>query len=269
MFKFILVTFILSNFISISSFAGGETSGGGDASEARINEIRSDILKWITNGGAKELKLPSTLSYNQYVNLMSDILQPQKVVIGLTEEKVLVNDVEKTCKGFFQSSSSAPRILCNISRFKNTSDSDQYILIHHEYAGLVQIENNEEAASDYSISSQISEFLEVQMVLKLAVKPKSFSDKLTIICEYFPGGYDYERMTFSLDGKEIKSVEYDSSMGAIGQFEKVGDFDFQHTTQDLGINHIISIASDLKSANLTVVYKETGSLLSSGHFSCH
>lgn len=156
---------------SFSALAGGSmVGGGGDASEERVNEIRADILKWIKNDGAKGLTLPKDISYNEYLNKMTEILEEKKVIIEFTNDEVKVNDRLKTCKGTLSKDNSKPSILCNIERFKNTFDSDQYKLIHHEYAGLVNIENNEGAASDYMVSSQITDFLSYQEVLKLAVK---------------------------------------------------------------------------------------------------
>lgn len=155
---------------TLSTFAGNEGGGGGDASEVRVNEIRADILKWITSGGAKDLSLPAALSYGHYVDAMTEILQPKAVVVAFTDQNVLVNKVEKTCRGFFTKFQHKPNIICNIGRFKNTSDSDQYKLIHHEFAGLVNIENNTGAASDYEISSQITDYLQPQTVLRLGVK---------------------------------------------------------------------------------------------------
>jgi hypothetical protein len=157
---------------------GTESGGGGDASELRVNEIRSDLLNWISNEGAKGLDLPNELSYGEYFSKMTDILQSKKVIIGFVEKddknknelKVSVNGTPKTCRGFISAVDSKPHILCNLSRFKSTSESEQYKLIHHEFAGLVNVENNEGAASDYAISSQITDFLSEQTVLKLAVK---------------------------------------------------------------------------------------------------
>lgn len=160
------------------SGGGAIAGGGGDATEERVNEIRADLLKWIKNDGAKDLTLPSTLSYGEYVSKMKDILQAQKVVIGFVEKddatneelQVNVNGMPKTCRGFISKEDSRFHILCNITRFINTPESAQYRLIHHEYAGLVNVENNDEAASDYAISSQITDYLSMQTVLRLAVK---------------------------------------------------------------------------------------------------
>jgi len=171
----------LSNSLFAANTTGSDSGGGGDASEVRVNEIRSDILEWIKKGGAAAFKLPSRISYDEYVLTMSDILTAKKVVIGFVENddekndelKVSVNGTAKTCRGFYSQTDLKPHILCNISRFEKTSESDQYVLIHHEYAGLVNVESNEGAASDYEISSQITKSLTEQTVLKLAVKTSS------------------------------------------------------------------------------------------------
>jgi hypothetical protein len=158
---------------------GGDSGGGGDALETRVNEIRSDLLNWIEKGGAKELELPADISYGEYYDKMTDILVNKKVALSFTPDPVKVNGVEKTCRGFFvitktlfSEKKSDPQILCNITRFKDTIESKQYPLIHHEYAGLVNIEKNEGSASDYEISKQLTDFLEDKIVKKLAVKKK-------------------------------------------------------------------------------------------------
>jgi hypothetical protein len=166
----------------------GQEGGGGDASDARVNEIRSDLLNWINNGGAQELTLPKDISYGQYFDSMTDILQPKKVIVEFTNDKVLVKKVEKTCKGFIDRQSDQAHIQCNILRFKETSEAQQYRLIHHEYAGLVSIERNEGALSDYEISSQVTDYLEAKTVLRLAVKksvkapPVVFKDEAEKAC---------------------------------------------------------------------------------------
>lgn len=171
---------LISSTVFGRSGGGAIAGGGGDATEERVDEIRSDLLKWINDGGAKDLILPETLSYEEYVEKMTHILQPQQVVVGFVEKdddsnvelQVNVSGMPKTCRGFLSILDSRPHILCNISRFKNTTDSEQYKLIHHEYAGLMNIESNDEAASDYKVSSQITDYLTLQTVLRLAVKTK-------------------------------------------------------------------------------------------------
>lgn len=161
---------LLACFVILPVFAaGGESGGGGDSLEERVNIIRADILKWINAGGARSLKLPADVSHEDYASLMTDILRPQKVVLGFAESEIFVGGIPKTCRSFISAENSMPHILCNIARFKGTSESDQYRLIHHEYAGLVRLERNDGAASDYEISSQLTDYLRVQTILRLAV----------------------------------------------------------------------------------------------------
>lgn len=173
-----LLTFSTNVFAAKSSGGGVIGGGGGDASEARVNEIRADILNWINIDGAVNLDFKNSITYEDYRSRMTDILRPQEVVIGFVEKdhptnnelQVSVKGVPKTCRGFISKIDYKAHILCNIDRFKNTSDQEQYRLIHHEYAGLAGVEYNKGAASDYQISSQITDFLETSVVLKLAVK---------------------------------------------------------------------------------------------------
>ena len=176
-------TFILTIFlIALPAFArtGGESGGGGDNLEIRVNDIREDILQWIKKGGAKGLVLPKNLPYQKYESEMAAILEHQKVIVGFIEKddlyddelKVSINGVPKTCRGFMSKKDFQPHILCNISRFQNTEASGQYKLIHHEYAGIVNIEKNDGAASDYEISKQITDYLSSETVLKLSIKKK-------------------------------------------------------------------------------------------------
>ncbi len=79
----------------------------------------------------------------------------------------------KTCRGFYSKKNGAPHIICNIARFEDTSDADQYRLIHHEFAGLVSVEKNVGAASDYEISNQITDQLEEYRSVRLPVKGRN------------------------------------------------------------------------------------------------
>jgi hypothetical protein len=182
---FIVVSFglVLS---SARAHAGGGTSvgGGGNATEIRVDEIRADILKWIDEGGAQGLTLPSHLTHSQYVSGMRKVLEPLAVVVvAVTPEqeaaatddelKVVVEGRSKTCRGFVSRKDRLPHILCSTKRFAETTESDQYRLIHHEYAGLAGIERNVGAASDYEISSQLTDFLVPRTVLKLAIKRRA------------------------------------------------------------------------------------------------
>lgn len=212
-----LLTIQLSTFSTAFAKSGGAIAGGGgDASEERVDDIRSDIVKWINDGGAKGLQLPKEITYDEYVSRMTDILQPKKVIIEFTEEKVMVQEVEKTCRGFISVIDSKAHILCNISRFGKTLESGQYKLIHHEFAGLVNVENNEGAASDYMLSSQITDFLSQQAVLKLAIKKLIKKTVSTNNCELGAPRHLSPEAVNILDSKGyiIKNIE-NASLGEL------------------------------------------------------
>ncbi len=179
-------TVLVSNFIaSTPIFArekikeGNSSGGGGHNYEIDVFEIRSDILKWIQDGGAKGLRLPKNLTYESYVSRMTHILQPNEVAVVFVDKdhsddeelQVSIDGHPKTCRGFKSKKDNRFRIVCNKSEFKDTPASKRYRLIHHEYAGLVNVEKNVKSDSDYLISSQLDGFLTRQVVVKLAVKP--------------------------------------------------------------------------------------------------
>lgn len=174
----LLSQLLISSTVFAKSGGGAIAGGGGDAFETRVDEIRADILKWINDGGAKNLSLPNSLTYDVYETKMKEVLAPQFVVVGFVEKddqsdeelQVSVDGKPKTCRGFISNRDSKFHIICNIPRFEATSEEGQYKLIHHEFAGLVNVENNLDAASDYLISNQLTDYLSMQTVLKLAVK---------------------------------------------------------------------------------------------------
>jgi hypothetical protein len=188
LFSLALIATFGMSFVSSRSFAandkeGAHTGGGGDATtEMRVDEIRSDILKWINDGGPQGLDFSAArLTPQFYTSAMSEQLQSHAVIIGSVtsaeenatydpELKVNVDGQPKTCRGFISKNDGRAHILCNVERFANTPESKQYALIHHEYAGLARVEKNQGASSDYPLSSQITDFLVPQTVLKLAVK---------------------------------------------------------------------------------------------------
>lgn len=162
--------------------AGTNSGGGGDASEIGIDQIRSDILKWIENGGPSAFKVfPAEISLETYINRMTQVLQPHAVVIGFVttqqenqtadpELRVYVNGQPKQCRSFISKKDRKPHILCNFDRYPK-GGADQYRLIHHEFAGLVRIEKNEGASSDYVFSNQLTDFLVPEVIYRLAINP--------------------------------------------------------------------------------------------------
>lgn len=158
-------------FIPLAASANG-VGNGGDMCENRFKLISDDIRLWILNLGSAGLKLPVELSYTQYNQGMLQQISSAKV--SCTDEKIFIGESEKTCKNYVAKDGKT-HINCNVNRFMNTSESDQYILVHHEYAGLAGFEVNTGEDSNYEISNQLSEYLENKLVKKLAVKKPSIS----------------------------------------------------------------------------------------------
>ena len=205
--RIILGLFFMMSFLcSESSLAQGNgVGGGGDSQESRVNDIREDILSWIKKGGSKALIFPPDITLKEYNKKMTELLQPKAVVVSFVEKdhdydeekQVVVYGKNKTCRGFLSRIDNRPNILCHISRFKSTTPSDQYRLIHHEYAGLGYLERNDGAASDYNISNQITDFLAKVRVSKLALVKNVFQS-----AEELPVKYMEE---FELDIGRVKT----------------------------------------------------------------
>ena len=148
---------------SAPGFAHG-AGNGGDACELRIHNIREDLKKWIADGGATHLKLPATLDADAYKKKITDAITDAEV--SCTSDKLTLKGAEKTC---LNSVGGAVKITCNRDAFNATQESEQYVLIHHEYAGIAGIEVNAGAASDYLISKQLTSFLKDTVVKKLVI----------------------------------------------------------------------------------------------------
>jgi hypothetical protein len=160
---------LLSMFISLSAFASGGIEGGngGDICEDRFKVVRDDIASWISNGGSTGLTLPGDISISQYNGkMLSEIKGAQ---LSCVDQEITVDGAEKTCKNFVDTQN-VPQIVCNAERFMATSEADQYVLVHHEYAGLSGFEINKGKDSQYSISNQITGYLADQVVKKLVIR---------------------------------------------------------------------------------------------------
>lgn len=155
------------SFASLASAYNKEAGNGGDICEDRIKSVGEDIASWIKAGGSQGLALPKGVSVSQYNDKM--LKEIASAEISCVDSKIVVNGVEKTCKNF-GADEGVPQIVCNSTRFMETSDSDQYVLVHHEYAGLAGFEVNTGATSSYLISNQLSEYLVDETVKKLAIK---------------------------------------------------------------------------------------------------
>lgn len=153
---------------------GYDHGNGGDICEKRFQEVSEDLKSWILKGGAENLKLPAEISYEAYLQGMLGKIETTKV--SCVDEEVFIGEAEKTCVNFTEANGDL-RIECNRKRFTSTPDADQYVLVHHEYAGLAGFEKNTGEASDYEISEQLSGYLENEIVKKLVVKPSSAGEK--------------------------------------------------------------------------------------------
>ncbi len=160
---------LLLSVASIQTLAGGNHVGnGGDLCELRFTSVRDDLLSWIKKGGSSELQLPTNIHLDTYNLEMTKMISLARV--NCTEKKVKVGSAEKTCINFTDDQGNL-KMTCNLKRFMETLPADQYVLVHHEYAGLANIETNADEESQYFLSKQISGFLEIQNEKKLVIKP--------------------------------------------------------------------------------------------------
>jgi hypothetical protein len=237
-----------------SSQGGSEGTGGGDACEQRIQEIRDDLKSWIAKGGPKRfVNIP--VSSEEYSTRMSAYLAVESLSSGAykpatkiecVHRSIEVQGVEKTCR--FDRFSSGPQITCNAVALmdKRTMGVDeQYKIIHHEFAGLAGLEAPSASQSSYIYSNQISAFLANQVVKKLAVKevPATDDSKLKaykeatiaamplqwLSCQNFGQNFYVRNYIMGaqsvqfIDGSEPKLVfnTYDTSTGHRFDFYKI------------------------------------------------
>ncbi|MGZ3741617.1 MAG: hypothetical protein ACXVB9_19735, partial [Bdellovibrionota bacterium] len=166
-----LVLFLSIPLVHAAGVAEGpRTGGGGDLCEDRFKEVRDDLKSWINSGGPNGLRLPKGMAASQYSQAMLGQIATAKVACvaqGDSGFPVQVNGTPKVC--VFVKTDTVSQVTCDISKFQAMAPPDQYVLVHHELAGLADIELPNGDSSNYEISNQISEYLEIQPVLKLAV----------------------------------------------------------------------------------------------------
>jgi Leucine-rich repeat (LRR) protein len=164
--------FLFLAMLVLSTSAGAiGTRGGGDLCEDRIKIISTDLMEWIQLGDSGKLHLPDGLSHQEYAQKMTEALSHTKILCvgeGDPGFPVNINGTPKVC--VFEKAGDGSSITCDYAKFNATKDSDQYVLIHHEYAGVSSIEPPDEANSNYDISNQISGYLQDEIVKKLVVK---------------------------------------------------------------------------------------------------
>ncbi len=203
--------------VSIGAFGFGPSgSGGGDLCEDRIQMIRDDIREWIGQGGHKGLVLPTGVTSDQYSTSILDKINRAKIkCVGFGDVgfPVNINGRPKTCRFDFDFLGNN-QIVCDWKKFMAVDASEQYILIHHEYAALAGIEppNNED--SNYDTSNQVSGYLTDQVVKKLAIHPVQ-SEDCSLEYEYNPGWQllDYARnLRVTCVEQALRNAYVDSSV---------------------------------------------------------
>lgn len=162
-----LITLLISQ---ISNAQIDRKGNGGDVCENKFKIIRDDIRNWINEGGSTGLVLPATVKLSQYNSEMLNKIT--KAQVSCVDEAVKIRATEKTCINFSEIDGSL-KIVCNRNRFLSATDDDQYVLVHHEYAGLAGFEVNSGVSSDYAISNQLSQYLQDVVVKKLGIKPQA------------------------------------------------------------------------------------------------
>lgn len=169
--------------LNMSTHAWNERGNGGDTCESRIQEISQDFEGWLVKNQFTSIILPTSISKAEYKNKMLGAIH--RSVISCTSHSIFIGRAEKTCRNTTAEDGSS-LIECNVDRFKAISSLEQYKLIHHELAGVAGFETNQNEESDYRISSQISDFLTEEVVLRLGVKPSRrspFADRCVKVLE--------------------------------------------------------------------------------------
>jgi hypothetical protein len=218
---FTVVAFGLSAFISTTACAGPGISGGGDECENRIKSISQDVHGWIQAGGSKGLSLPEGLTHSAYDTAMQSEIGKAKIrCVGAGDDgyPVEILGTAKTCR--FDKSDDSSRITCDYGKFRDLTDEEQYVLVHHEFAGLAGIEPAVGDDSNYEISNQISGYLEDTIVKRLVVNPgvdeKSLCEKdiRAFVAEKFPyDGTTGERQ--ALVSVRIDKVQFIDATGLV------------------------------------------------------
>lgn len=168
-FRVVLVSLIV--LFAQSSFArtgtGTEGGNGGDLCESRIYDIRDDISTWLTTDGPKGLELPLGVDLALYRAKMTEAIAIAK--ISCTNDVLKIGEAEKTCLNDVKDG--VTRIRCNIDRLAREPEGERYVLFHHEFAGIADLEVNDGEPSSYPLSKQLRGYLTQEVVTKLAVKP--------------------------------------------------------------------------------------------------
>jgi len=168
----------------------GDKGNGGDSCENRILNIRNDIKKWVFKGAGKKLNLGEIITPTKYRTEM--LLAIKEAKISCTNNPVAYKKAKKTCINYVDEEDGSKRIRCNIGRFMGSNQSQQYKLIHHEYAGISGFEENEGSEeSNYFISNQVIKFLKDFVTKRLILdSPKNEFHNFDEIREEFSKRYE-------------------------------------------------------------------------------
>lgn len=183
----IITGILILSATQVSAESGDWGAGnGGDECERKIQTIRNDIVNWLQHDGYENLNLEKyeELAHFTYASLM--LKELPKAKISCPKKELFLDSLEedpkfpKTCINSRNERTGETRVQCTYDKFMKLSIEQQYRLIHHEYAGLADIEANAllrdgslDEESNYGISNQISGFLEEVIIKRLAVNMES------------------------------------------------------------------------------------------------
>ena len=251
-----LIAVILPLALASRAQAGREGANGGDPCERRFLAVRDDIVNWIKQGGSTSLAFPAGLDSTQYDSKM--LSQTMSAQVSCVSTIQSVGTAEKTCRNFLDSSN-RPVIICNADRFLATSEAEQYVLVHHEYAGLSGFESNTNEESNYSISEQLTGNLEEDTIKRLVImNTRDPFYRLRRSHGEYLGSYEIAGCTISQNypykdrnicnaSKQMDLVLNDSDSNASGY--RTVDMNFHDVNDATKVLSIVA-ASDMRGAEL-------------------
>lgn len=255
--------------LAITSFAaakeGTHTGGGGDAqTEAKFFKIRNDLLEWVKTSGPEHFKFKVDMTVEKYRELMVPVLEFSKVKLNLLteeEERVLsaensdyavkIGNQSKVCVSRIFHDDQEWHMVCRTDKFNDLSEKRQYRQLHHEYAIIVGVEENQESDSNYTYSNRLTSFVSTRPETYLAVLPddeKQYPDQ-SVECRYRDRNRSKEVSTVSFH----YLVHYQSAKLLITK--KYGDLEFHENLETVCLR-----SEDSKFTTCTQTTIETGDL---------
>lgn len=203
---------LASLLLSFNVLAGQDKGNGGDTCERIMRNITNDIELWLLKDEFKGIKLLNSITEDQYKEEM--LYAIKRSILSCTTDKIFVGTAEKTCKNFEDKAGNI-QVICNFGRFTKTEDEEKYKLMHHEFAGVAGFEtNNGNEKSNYTISNQISEFLQVKEILFLGIK-KVTANK----CDN--SGVKYENVSYVDKNEQYEIQSMAKFLRSTGDFKSV------------------------------------------------